>query len=243
MATVNALDSLINDLSSVNKVIIGVCGGISSGKSSLCKALKDKYNYNVINADHIGHSILNDKYVIDKVVEAFGDKVLKDKDDNKTLEIDRKKLGPIVFSDKNKLNQLNDIMWPIIGDKVVGEIKKFKYDKNNKHKYLFVEAAVLIEAKWHQLNEFDEIWITTVSKDIACSRLMKRNNLDQKQAMDRITAVMTNQEKISILDNAKNKNFKNYVVIENEQNGLEAFNKTIDETVKQLNSRYNSNQH
>ena len=256
MASVALIDSLINkiDPHSVVMTVIGVCGGISSGKSSLCKTLKDSYNFEVINADKIGHEVLGYSSVIDKIVETFGDKVLKDQDDNKTSndndndsdkrEIDRRKLGAIVFSDKNKMNQLNDIMWPIIGEKIVKMIQEFKDNtesKDKKDKFLFIEAAVLIEAAWHQLNVFDEIWITIISKDNACSRLMKRNNLTEQQAMDRINIQISNKDKLSILDNAKDKNFKNYVIIENEKDGLEEFNKTIDDNVKLLKSRYNLN--
>ena len=254
MASVALIDSLINKIDPhlVVMTVIGVCGGISSGKSSLCKILKDAYNFEVINADKIGHEVLGYSSVIDKIVGTFGDKVLKDKDDNKTSndndndkrEIDRRKLGAIVFSDKSKMNQLNDIMWPIIGEKIVKMIKEFKDNKANKdkkNKFLFIEAAVLIEAKWHELNVFDEIWITIASKDIACSRLMKRDNLTEQQAMDRINIQINNKDKLSILDNAKDKNFENYVVFENDKNGLEEFNKIIDDNVKLLKARYNLN--
>eukprot|EP01084_Bolivina_argentea_P181851 314034_1 len=243
------LDSLIDTVSTSdeNKRVIGVCGGISSGKSSLCTILKEQYNFEVVNADKIGHTVLETESVIDAIVKTFGDKVLKtkesndkkddeNKEDKNKREIDRKKLGPIVFADKNKMNDLNNIMWPIIGQKIVEIANKFKQNKNNANNLLFIEAAVLLEANWDSLGIFDEIWMTIVSKDIACLRLMKRNNLTKEQAMNRIQIQMDNKKKVSIVENSKY--IKNYVIIENEK-GKDEFKAVIDKNVKELKARCN----
>ena len=212
---------------SSTKLVVGVCGGIASGKSSLCQILSDEYKFDVVNADKIGHEVLATGSVIDQIVQTFGDQVLKENE----RQIDRRKLGGIVFADKNKMNVLNEIMWPLIGDRIIEIVKQFKHNEENKNKVLFIEAAVLVEAKWYELGIFDEIWMTMVLKKIACSRLMKRNNLNEQEAMNRIGIQMSNQEKISIL--AHSRQVQKYVVIENNE-GVTEFEAAIDKNVKQL---------
>eukprot|EP01083_Nonionella_stella_P072158 194355_1 len=232
--------------------VVGVCGGVASGKSKLCSILKEEYNFEVVNADTIGHEILTQEDVIDDIVEAFGDQVLKlDESDQKNSdeskdniesnkrEIDRKKLGPIVFSDKKQMNKLNDIMWPRIAKQIIEITNKFKQNKQNANNVLFIEAAVLVEANWHCIGAFDEIWIVTASKDTACARLMKRNNKSKQQAIKMIEIQMENKDKISILQNAKD--IKTVVVIDNDTDDINALKTTIENNVVQLKLRNKAN--
>lgn len=220
--------------SSSKRIVIGVCGGIASGKSTLCQTLIDDYKFDVVNADKIGHEVLATESVIDRIVETFGDEVLKTDE----RQIDRRKLGGIVFSNKSKMNELNEIMWPLIGKRMIEIVDNFKKNETNKNGILFIEAAVLVEAKWYELGIFDEIWVATVSQKIACLRLMQRNSLSEEEAMNRIKIQMDNQERISVLE--RSEHVGKYMVIENDDSTKE-FVDAIDDNVKKLRNRYYHN--
>lgn len=86
--------------------IIGITGKSGSGKSTLTEVLSKKLQCNSVNIDKIGHKATNDEEISKKLCKIFGDEIL-----GKDAIIDRKKLGNIVFSDKEKMNILTDITW------------------------------------------------------------------------------------------------------------------------------------
>ncbi len=86
--------------------IIGITGKSGSGKSTLAKLLSEQFNCNVINVDKIGHKATSDVENAKKLCEIFGNEIL-----NKNGKIDRKKLGNIVFSNKEKMDILTEITW------------------------------------------------------------------------------------------------------------------------------------
>ena len=243
-AALEQVDELIHTVNSTNltsrSIVIGVCGGISSGKSTLCSILAEQYKFNLVNVDKIGHELLTEDHIIDQIVETFGDQVLKssdnDESDSKQREIDRKKLGPIVFADSNKMDELSAITWPAIIQRISEKVKEFKENAKDGTNYLFVEAAVLIEAGWMESGVFDEVWVTIVERKITITRLMKRNNLSEEQALQRINIQPTNEAKIAALKEATN--IKRYVLIENNEDGLEQFKKAIEDEVTSLKQRY-----
>lgn len=238
---VNKPHQISDPTNNVNSVIIGVCGGIASGKSYLCSKLHEKYKYQAINADKIGHQVLKEPNTKSEIVKIFGNQVL----DENTQEIDRRALGKIVFADKSQMVKLNDIMWPIILQNMKTVIQDIicKYDKistnsngNNSQKaiIIIVEAAILLEAKWHQLGIFDQIWIPFAPTKIICERLMARNKLNIEQAIIRINSQMTNEQRIECVEHAKESKFiKNYIMINNETD-LQAFDGEIDKCVQQI---------
>ena len=79
--------------------IISITGRTGSGKSSLANMLSQKWNCNMVNIDKIGHQATSDPKIAEKLCEIFGDKILEN-----DKKIDRKKLGNIVFSDKEKMD-------------------------------------------------------------------------------------------------------------------------------------------
>ena len=97
------------------KNAIAITGGISSGKSSVCSLLR-LYGYSIIDADEIAHSALN--LLKDEVVLEFGDEIL-DSNNN----IDRKKLGSIVFCDTKKRKILENILHPFIKNEILKKPK------------------------------------------------------------------------------------------------------------------------
>jgi len=164
--------------------IIGLTGGIASGKSSIANYLKELGVY-VINADTEAHGLYNiNKPAYQPIIDTFGNHILTT--DN---EVDRRKLGAIVFSNKDKLNQLNQIMWPLILKKVKSII-----ESTNNTPIIVVEAAVLLSANWQK--DCHEIWASIIPPDEAIKRLQERNNLSEEQCFNRINSQPSNCEYI-----------------------------------------------
>ena len=137
-------------------LIVGLTGGIASGKSTVSLLLKNKGAV-IIDADEISRNILiPGKPAWTKVIEHFGEKVLRD-DKN----IDRKKLAQIVFSDKKELELLNSITHPII----IEEIKRqLEYYKKVDEEVVVIDAALLLELGLNSL--VDEVWVVAVDEKL-----------------------------------------------------------------------------
>ena len=173
-------------------MIIGITGSIACGKSTVSNYLKSK-GYIVIDADKIGHEALDDDYVKEKLILAFGNEIL---DDNK---INRQKLGELVFGNSSNLNVLNSIIHPEIRKKILEKI-----DKNNDKEFIFIDVALLFEAKFDDL--VDKIIVVYVDKNTQLTRLMKRNSISKKEALSRIVSQMSPTEKAKLGDYMVNNN-------------------------------------
>ena len=130
-------------------IVIGLTGGIGTGKSQVATILQDM-GVEVINADVLGHQVYEPRTEgWREVVEAFGKDVL-----TPTGEVDRKKLGATVFSDPEALGRLNAIMHPRIYQMVEERLEGLK---DEGRQVVVVEAALLVEANWVSL--VDEVFI------------------------------------------------------------------------------------
>ena len=165
-------------------IVIGLTGGIGTGKSEVARILEEIGAY-IIDADRLGHSAyLPHSEIWEEVVKEFGNGVLlPDK------EIDRKKLGSIVFNDPVQLAKLNEIMHPRMGQMVANIIEGLDAE------VVVVEAALLLEAGWDAL--VDEVWCTVASEDVVIDRLKARNGLDKEEAQKRIKSQMSVDERKS----------------------------------------------
>ena len=170
--------------------VIGLTGGIGTGKTSVSNILSS-LGASMINADKIGHKIYepNSEGWME-VVNTFGKEIL-----NENLEINRKKLGSIVFKDKKNLDQLNSITHPRIYSEIESELQTLS---NNNVTVSVVEAALLIEAKWTSLA--DEVWVTVSNENIIYKRLEKRDGLNIEAIKARISSQMSTKEKLKFAD-------------------------------------------
>ena len=185
-------------------VKIGVCGSICAGKSTFCKYLESKYQCHLIDADKVGHECyLKDTPCYNQILEHFSDIVI----DEITDEIDRKRLGNIVFNDKDQMTKLQEIVWPDIKNKIQRRIDAL--EKETPRKPIIVEAAILIEADWADL--FDVVVILHADNDIVIDRLVNRNKLSIDEARRRLMLQLTTDQKKDKLKNI------NHIVIENNQ--------------------------
>lgn len=166
--------------------VIGLTGGIASGKSTVSQMLQDKGAI-LVNADQIGHEIYRPHTEVwGKVVETFGQQVLAP-----TGEIDRKQLGQIVFSDPEALRRLNAITHPPMRAMMRYILDDLRVQGAD---IVVLEAALLIEANW--LSLVDEVWLTVVPQDIAAQRLINRNALSPEDALARIRSQLSNEERM-----------------------------------------------
>lgn len=166
---------------------IGVTGGIASGKSNVCFELQ-ALGARTISCDRLGHRAYEKgTRGHAAIVKEFGPLLIAENG-----EIDRQKLGNIVFSDKAKLEKLNSLVWPEILRLAEQEIQEFASEGVE---VVVLEAAVLLEAGWDQA--VHEVWTTFVPRDEAVSRICQRNQLSKEEAAKRVDAQLTNQERIA----------------------------------------------
>jgi dephospho-CoA kinase len=166
--------------------IIGLTGGIASGKSTVSRALQD-LGAIVIDADEVAHTIIEPgKPAWEDIVEHFGSEVL-----NPDQTIDREKLGAIVFNDPERLQELNQITHPRVGEQFKQMIKNIKSQQADA--VLFIEVPLLYET--HMDRICDEVWVVWVDEETQIQRLMKRDGLSREDALKRIDAQMSLDEK------------------------------------------------
>lgn len=178
--------------------VIGLTGGIASGKSTVTKYIRELGGI-VIDADIIARDIVEKgKPALKDIKEQFGLEVI-----NKDGSLKRKALGEIVFNDPKKLKILNQITHFRIINEIDERLKYYR--KLDDSKVVFIDAALLIEMKMDYL--VDEIWLVIVDKETQIQRLMARDEITYNKALDRINSQMTLEEKKEyadiIIDNSK----------------------------------------
>ena len=171
-------------------IVIGLTGGILSGKSTISRMLSERGAV-IIDADKVGHeAYIPHTQVWQEVTDAFGKEILAENE-----EIDRKKLGEIVFKDPQALARLNGIMHPRMHDMLRERVEKLQSANSN---VIVIEAAILIEAKWTDL--VDEVWVVIAPEEAVIQRLQNRSGLSEEQARARIRSQLSNDERASHAD-------------------------------------------
>jgi len=165
--------------------IIGLTGGIASGKSTVARALRE-LGATIIDADEVAHAIMEPgKPAWEDIVEKFGSDILKP-----DHTIDREKLGAIVFNDPVLLMELNQITHPRVAEQLKHMIRTFRSQQSD---IVFLEVPLLYET--HLERVCDEVWVVWVDEETQIQRLMKRDNLSREDAIKRIDAQMSLDEK------------------------------------------------
>ncbi|OPA72479.1 dephospho-CoA kinase [Campylobacter pinnipediorum subsp. caledonicus] len=174
-----------------NKAYV-ITGTIGSGKSSFCNILKE-LGYDVIDADKIGHLILDES--TKDISEIFSKEFIKDD------KVDRTKLGELVFNNKNELEKLENFIHPKIMDRVYLECKKNEL----KNKPYFVEISVFFEKCGDK--RFKNVVVVYAPDEILFDRISKRNNLTKEQIQARLDKQidMKTKRKMAdyVIDNSK----------------------------------------
>jgi len=165
--------------------VLGVCGGIGSGKSEVCRLLVEELGCTAhLDADSLAHQVYQpNSPAIQEIANEFPADVVV-----VNGEIDRKALGAIVFSDPSAMSQLEQIVWPHVKDEIRKQINLHREQQQEAEQdsIVILEAAVLIDAGWMDL--LDGLWVVQASQNVAMERLTKYRGLDTDTALQRIEA-------------------------------------------------------
>ena len=179
--------------------IIGVTGGIGSGKSTICKIFKT-LGTPVFDADFQAKQLYLRDDVKSEILHQFGENVL-----DSSNNINLKKIAATVFTNPIKLSELNDILYPKL--KVVFETW---CNGHNKHKYVVKEAAVMIESGTYI--DCDEIILVTSPIDLRIKRVMKRNNTNIEDIQNRIENQMSDEQRSAFCKYSITNDEKSFVI-------------------------------
>lgn len=176
----------------INKIhVIGLTGGIGSGKSSVLKELK-RLGAKVIDADKISREIVRPhSSAWKKIVKEFGKKILK-----KNKQIDRHILGQLIFSDNSKRKILERITHPAIIARVKKQVKALK--RKNRKSVIVIDAPLLFEAKLEKM--MDKVVVVWCDKKCQVERLLKKTSLQRPEILKRIKAQMPIEKKKKMAD-------------------------------------------
>ena len=165
-------------------VIIGLTGGIASGKTEAAEIMR-KFGASVISADDIGREVMeNNPEMLGWVREEFGDELFDLKG-----RLMRKKLGDLVFSQPDKKILLDEKIFPLIYNR----LKEMIYESSKKHSAIVVEAAMIFE--WGIESDFD-LMVTVVSPvDNVYDRLVFRDKFSDEQIRNRMKSQIPPEEK------------------------------------------------
>ena len=170
--------------------LIGLTGGIASGKSTVSKYLKE-LGAKIIDGDIIAREVVvPEKPAWNEIVEAFGQKILLP-----DRNLNRMALGEIVFNDKKAKILLEKIISPYISNEIYAKIDLFRAEKI---KLVILDLPLLYENKWDK--QTDENWVVYVDEQTQIERLCKRNNYTLEQALSRINNQMPLKEKAARAD-------------------------------------------
>ena len=170
--------------------IIGLTGGIASGKSTVATELR-KQNVPVFDADEVSrNAVAKGSKGLALVAEAFGAEYL-----TSDGEMDRAKISQLVFSDKEALKTLEGILHKIVWD----EAEAFLVEaRKQKAKLAVLDVPLLIETKWHERVDF--VWLVAVSKEQQIKRAMIRSGMTEEAVKARIAAQMSLEDKKKFAD-------------------------------------------
>jgi len=174
--------------------VIGLTGGIGSGKSTVSGFLAE-LGATIIDLDKVWHEALKPHTVVGRVVAAAFGKVIVTPEG----EIDRKRLGKIVFANPDALARLNNIMHPWMYDTVTAQLDEYR---RQGVRVVVLEAPLLIDMPLRLkkgtpslLDEVDEVWVTLAPEPVVLKRLKKKSGLSEEQALARIRSQLSSEER------------------------------------------------
>lgn len=155
--------------------IIGITGGVGSGKSEVLNILENDYHAKIIQSDHVAHELMvPGAKSYDAIVYAFGNKILND-----DQTINRPALGEIVFHDETKLSLLDSITHKNVDEEILARIDAF--GKEEPDGLVVVESALLVGAGYEK--KFDQLWYIYTREEVRYERLKaSRGYSDEKIA-------------------------------------------------------------
>lgn len=176
--------------------ILGVTGGIASGKSTVVK-LFEELNYPIVDSDQIARKIVSlNQPALKKISEVFGSEFLR-----QDGTLNREKLGALIFSNGEKRIELDQLLAPYLREAIQKEIS----EKSRGNQLVIADIPLLYEAGYTEI--VTAVAVVYVPEEIQCERLMLRNNYTEKEALARIHSQLSIEEKKKqadiVFDNSK----------------------------------------
>ncbi len=172
--------------------IVGLTGGIASGKSTVSSILAERGAF-IVDADKIGHEVISKGTEgWRKLVECFGEGIL-DREGN----IDRPKLGQVVFGNAKKVARLNQITHPLIIQEIFRRIDRLRKDRGE-NSIVILDAPLLVEAGGKDF--VDLLVLVSSPEELQVERLARDRNMSAEDARKRIAAQARLDEKIKLAD-------------------------------------------
>lgn len=168
-------------------LVIGLTGGIASGKTTATQYLKS-LNIPIIDADDINKALLQPKqpaYL--QVLKCFPDIPI-----NQDSTLDKRYMRQHILANNVKKKQLEALLHPLIKQQIIQQVEQCR---NNNNTYCVVSAALLIEARLQSL--VDVIWVTDCPESIQIERLSKRDNMSQVEAKKMLSYQLTRKQRLS----------------------------------------------
>ena len=160
--------------------IIGVTGGVGSGKSSVLNYIEEHFDSRIVKADDVGHLLMMPgRACYEPVIQLFGEWIVKD-----DTSLNREAIASIVFENPEMLKKLDDIIHPAVKKYILKEIKKSKKEETE---FFFIESALLLEEKYDEI--CDEMWYIYCEKEVRIERLRH----DRGYSDEKIHRMMANQ--------------------------------------------------
>ena len=170
--------------------IIGLTGGIGSGKSTVARFLAEQGAV-IVDADKVGHEVLSaNSEVKQQLIATFGSDIITN-----SGEIDRKKLGDIVFTNSEARARLNQTIHPAIHGTVKAQLEEYRQQGVA---IVVIDAALLLDAGWTPL--MDAVWVTVAPEATIIRRLRERTGLSEAESQARIQAQLSSAERIKHAD-------------------------------------------
>lgn len=168
-------------------MIIGITGGIGSGKTTLANGLRSK-GFLVYDSDKEARRLQNENVALrQKLMDEFGSDIYNENG------LNRSKLGEIVFRDKKKLHRLNQIVHPAVMQHVESWVRE-----NNTQKLLFIESAILFESGFDAL--VDKVILVTANEELRINRVVERDAISPEEVKKRISNQASDDKKLSKAD-------------------------------------------
>lgn len=166
--------------------IIGLTGGIGSGKSTVASFFKE-LGVPVYIADDEAKKLMEDPEIVSKVQSVFDENVIENN------ALNRKKIAELVFSAPEKLKKLNSVIHPEVKKHFLSWVKL-----NNNHPFVIKEAAILFESGTYK--DCDKIIVVTAPEAVRIQRVMSRDKVSEDQVLERIKNQWTDEKKIQLSD-------------------------------------------
>lgn len=171
-------------------LVIGLTGGIASGKSTVSQMIKEK-GIRVVDADIIAkEAVSKGSPALHQIVQTFGEEVLQPNG-----ELNRQQLGAIIFSDEEKRKKLNAIVHPEVRKEMLEQRDE---GVSNQETFVVLDIPLLFESKLEGL--VDRIIVVYTTPELQLSRLMNRNDLSEEEALNRIHSQQPLEEKCQKAD-------------------------------------------